>query len=108
MWRATLIFLALAGLVLGTGTVARNVLGLGCVGPVLPAWGCLAVPYPDYLPSGFTLYYYAGVAFGAWLLCYTLRNPVFFAGNRLLRLAFPRWMREFDQAQDQPRGWKYR
>lgn len=108
MLRASLIFLALAGVVLGTGTVARDLLGLGCVGPVLPAWGCLAVPYPDTLPSGFTLYYYAGLAGGAWLLCYALRNPVFFFANWLLRTAFPRWMREFDAAQEPVRTYKLR
>ncbi len=108
MWRASLLFLALAGAVLGIGTLARDVLGLGCVGPVLPAWGCLAVPYPDTLPSGFTLYYYAGLAGGLWLFCYTIRNPAFFFANWLLRLAFPGWMREFDDAQTPVQTWKIR
>lgn len=108
MLRASVIFLVLSGVVLGTGTIARDVLGLGCLGPVLPAWGCLAVPYPDTLPSGFTLHYYAGLAGAVWLVCYGLRNPVFFLGNRLLRLAFPRWMREFDAAQEPARTYRLR
>ncbi len=108
MLRATVIFLALAGVVLGTGSLARDVLGLGCVGPVLPAWGCLAVPYPDTLPSGFTLYYYVGVAGAAWLACYTLRNPLFFFGNWALRRAFPRWMKDFDAGQAPPRSYNIR
>jgi hypothetical protein len=108
MLRASIAFLALAGVVLGTGTVARDLLGLGCVGPVLPAWGCLAVPYPDTLPSGFTLYYYAGLAGAAWLACYAVRNPLFFLGNWLLRLAFPGWMRELKASQAPARSYKIR
>ena len=108
MLRATAAFLLLAGAVLGAGTLARDVLGLGCVGPVLPAWGCLAIPYPDTLPSGFTLYYYVAVAGAAWLVCYTARNPLFFLGNRLLRLAFPRWMRELDAAREAPSPYRLR
>ena len=108
MWRASMLFLALAAIVLGIGTVARNVLGFGCVGPVLPAWGCLAVPYPSTLPSGFTLFYYFGVAGAAWLACYTVRNPIYFAGNWLLRRFFPRWMGDFDRGQEPVRTYGIR
>jgi hypothetical protein len=41
-------------------------------------------------------------------LCYTIRNPVFFFGNWVLRLAFPRWMREFDEAQKPVATWNIR
>lgn len=108
MWRASFLFLGLAAIVLGIGTLARNVLGFGCVGPVLPAWGCLAVPYPDTLPSGFTLFYYMGVAAAAWVACYTIRNPLFFAGNWALRRLFPRWMGEFDRGQQAARTYDVR
>jgi hypothetical protein len=106
MLRASSIFLALAALVLGLGSLARGVLHVDCIGPVLPAWGCLAAPYPSALPDGFGPFYYVAVAVAGWLLCYTVRNPVYFAAGFLFRRFFPGVMEEVNRPA--PRGWKIR
>ena len=51
MFRALTIFLLGVIVVLVFGAFARDVIGLGCVGPVLPAWGCLSEPLPDTIPG---------------------------------------------------------
>ncbi|HEX6547734.1 MAG TPA: hypothetical protein VF134_03215 [Candidatus Dormibacteraeota bacterium] len=106
MLRATTIFLVLAALVLGFGTLARSVLHLDCLGPVLPAWGCLAAPYPTTLPDGFGPFYYVAIAVAGWLACYTIRNPVYFAAGFVFKRLFPGVMEE--ATKPEPKAWRYR
>jgi len=90
MLRAFTIFLVGLIVVIGFGAFARNVLGLGCVGPVLPAWGCLAAPLPDSLPGNLGMVWYlflAGVGFAA---CYIVRDIVYLVGGMAARLLFPK------------------
>src|SRR5438876_555609 len=49
--KTTAIFLVIAGVLAGASFLGRDLLHLACVGPVLPAWGCLSAPYPDTLPA---------------------------------------------------------
>ncbi len=106
--RATVIFLGAAIAVFGAGSLARGVLGLGCLGPVLPAWGCLAAPYPDTLPSGAAPFYWTSIALGGWLLCFALRNPVWLLLGLALRRLFPSQLARIEATREQPRGWNIR
>ena len=56
MKRTLIVFFSLVATVFLFDQLARRVLGLDCMGPVLPAWGCLAEPYPTTLgAAGFLL-----------------------------------------------------
>ena len=47
MKRTLIVFATLVAIVFVSDQVSRRILGLDCIGPVLPAWGCLAEPYPS-------------------------------------------------------------
>jgi hypothetical protein len=44
MKRTLIVFATLVAIVFVSDQVSRRILGLDCIGPVLPAWGCLAAP----------------------------------------------------------------
>ena len=94
MFRASVLFVLLAALVAGVSAVSRSLLHLDCIGPVLPAWGCLAVPYPDSIPGGQPAYY-AAIAVGAWIACYLVRNAVFAAAAFMVSRFSPNWLRQY-------------
>jgi hypothetical protein len=85
MGRATVVFVAGAALVLGVSTIARNLLHLDCIGPVLPEWGCLAAPYPATLPGGTIWFYYGAIAFAGFVACYAARDLVWNAAALIAR-----------------------
>jgi hypothetical protein len=88
MKRTLIVFFTVVAIFFVFDFVARRTLGLDCIGPVLPVWGCLAEPYPTTLGpigdlSGSILTYgglLAGVLVAAWLL----RNLVFTVAGYLL------------------------
>lgn len=75
--RKTLIALAaLVVVVFLFDQLSRRLLGLDCIGPVLPVWGCLAAPYPGTFAaagdlSG-SLLVYGGIALGAIAAAYVV------------------------------------
>jgi hypothetical protein len=90
MLRAFTIFLAGLIVVIGFGAFARDVLGLGCVGPVLPVWGCLAAPLPDTLPGNLGLVWYLFLAGVGFAICYIVRDIVYLVGRMAARRLFPK------------------
>jgi hypothetical protein len=90
MLRALTIFLVGLIVVLGFGAFSRDVLGLGCVGPVLPAWGCLAAPLPDTLPGNLGMFWYMFLAVVGFAICYVIRDIVYLAGGFAARRLFPK------------------
>ncbi|HVD02248.1 MAG TPA: hypothetical protein VNG93_14085 [Candidatus Dormibacteraeota bacterium] len=111
MKRTLIVFLVLVALFFTFDQVARRFLGLDCIGPVLPVWGCLAQPYPTTLGSigdfsGSILTYtglLAGVLVAAWLL----RNLVFTVGGYLLGRYRPEMATKL-AGQDEPKGYPVR
>ena len=87
MKRTLMVFFGLAALVFLFDQVARRVIGLDCMGPVLPVWGCLADPYAsvgtvgDF--SGVVLTY-GGVLLATLVVAYLVRNLAFTVGGYLL------------------------
>ncbi len=81
MKRTLVVFFGLVAIVFVFDQVSRKVLGLDCIGPVLPAWGCLAAPYPTSLGSAGdlsgSLLVYGGVIGGAFLGAFLVRDLVF-------------------------------
>ena len=90
MVRALTIFLLGLIVVLTFGAFSRDVLGLGCVGPVLPAWGCLASPLPDTLPGNLGLFWYLFLGAVGFAACYIVRDTVFLVGGFAIRRLFPK------------------
>jgi hypothetical protein len=106
MFRATVIFVVLAGLLAGVNWVSKSVLHLDCLGPMLPVWGCLAKPYPDSVPQGFGPFFYGMIALGVWIACYIARDLVF----SLAALGTSRFFRRHDDRGEleTPEGRTYR
>jgi hypothetical protein len=90
MFRALTIFLLGVIVVLVFGAFARDVIGLGCVGPVLPAWGCLSEPLPDTIPGSMGILWYLFLGAVGFAICYIVKDAVYliagFVGHRI----FPR------------------
>ena len=88
MRRTLLVFAALVALFFGFDFVSRHVLGLGCVGAVLPVWGCVAEPYPTALASygdlSGSLLVYGGLLLAGLAVAFLLRDLVFTVGGYLL------------------------
>lgn len=88
MKRTLIVFSTLVGLIFLFDQVARHVLGLDCIGPVLPAWGCVAQPYPATFAQGGqvsgSLLFYGGLGAGCLLAAVVLKDLVFNATGYLL------------------------
>lgn len=104
-------FFALVAIVFVFDQVSRRILGLDCIGPVLPAWGCLAEPYPTTFAaagnlSGSLLVYGAMIA-GGLLVAYVLRDLVFGAAGYLLGRYRPDLVKKM-AGQEEPRSYRMR
>ncbi len=91
MGRALTVFGVLVFAVLFVGWFARAILHLGCLGPVIEGWGCLATPYPDVLPGNSVDLYYFGVAVVVLASCYVVKDLVWSAAGFFAGRLFPRW-----------------
>ncbi len=85
--------------------------GLGCVGPVLPAWGCLSEPLPDTLPGNLGMLWYLFLAVVGFAICYIVKDAVYLIAGFVGRRLFPHLARaanvELDPTQTQ-RGYRVR
>lgn len=88
MKRTLTVFATIVVIVFVFDQVARHLLGLDCVGMVLPAWGCVAEPYPTTLGAAGdlsqSLLVYGGIGIGALVLAFMVRDLVFGAAGYLL------------------------
>jgi hypothetical protein len=112
MKRTGIVFFALVAVVSVSDQVSRRLLGLDCVGPVLPAWGCLAAPYPGSFAaagnlSG-SLLTYGGLIAGGLLAAFVLRDIVFGAAGYLLGRYRPDLMKKMAGAAEEPRSYRMR
>jgi hypothetical protein len=98
MKRTLIIFIVLVTLVFLFDQVSRRILGLDCIGPVLPAWGCLSEPYPTTFGaagdmSG-SLLTYGGILAAGLLAAFALRDIVFGGAAWLLNKYRPDLMKK--------------
>jgi len=111
MKRTLIVFFALVALVFAFDFVSRRVLGLDCVGPVLPGWGCLAVPYPTGMGSigdfSGSILTYSGLLAGALVAAWLLRNLVFTVAGYLLGRYRPDVITRL-AGEEEPKGYKIR
>lgn len=111
MKRTLIVFFALVALFFLFDQVARRLLGLDCLGPVLPVWGCLAAPYPTALGSAGdlsgSLLTYGGLLAGGLIAAWLLRNLVFTVAGYLLGRYRPEVVAKLAH-EEEPRGYKIR
>jgi hypothetical protein len=111
MKRTLMVFVALLVLFFGFDQVARRMLGLDCLGPVLPVWGCLAEPYPTTMGSigdfSGSVLTYGGLLAGALVAAWLLRNLVFTVAGYLLGRYRPDVISKL-AGEEEPRGYKIR
>jgi hypothetical protein len=109
MARALTIFLIGVIVVITFGAFARDVLGLSCVGPVLPAWGCLSEPLPDTVPGSLGMLWYGFLAVVGFAICYVIRDIVYLVGQAIGRRAFPHLAKAAGvEAEPPPRSYRIR
>ena len=111
MKRTLIVFLALTGVVFIFDQVSRRILGLDCIGPVLPAWGCLAEPYPTTFAtagalSG-SLLVYGGLVGAGLLGAFALRDIAFSAAGYLLGRYRPDLVKKLAGGEE-PRSYRMR
>src|SRR2546423_12068392 len=89
MRRTLTVFVAIVATVFVFDQVARHLLGLDCIGMVLPAWGCVAEPYPTTLGAAGdlsqSLIVYGGMALGFFALPFLVRDLPLSPPRYLLR-----------------------
>jgi len=111
MKRTLIVFSSLVGLIFLFDQVSRRVLGLDCIGPVLPAWGCLAQPYPATFAQGGevsgSLLFYGGMIAGGLLTAFVLRDIVFGAAGYLLGRYRPDLVKKLAE-EEEPRSYRIR
>jgi hypothetical protein len=111
MRRTFIVFVALVALFFAFDQVARRLLGLDCIGPVLPVWGCVAEPYPTTLGSigdlSGSLLTYGGLIAGGLVAAWLLRNLVFTVAGYLLGRYRPEVVAKL-AGEEEPRGYKIR
>ena len=111
MKRTLIVFFGLVAIVFTFDQVSRRILGLDCMGPVLPAWGCLAEPYPTTFGaagnlSG-SLLVYGGIITGGLLAAYVIRNIIFGAAGYVLGRYRPDLVKKM-AGEDEPRSYRMR
>jgi hypothetical protein len=111
MRRTLIVFAVLVALVFAFDQVSRRLLGLDCIGPVLPAWGCLAEPYPTTFGqagdlSG-SLLTYGGLLLGFLVAAYLVRNLVFTVAGYLLGRYRPDVIDKLS-GEEEPRSYRIR
>jgi hypothetical protein len=111
MKRTLIVFFAIVAVVAVFDQVSRRLLGLDCIGPVLPAWGCLAAPYPGTLASagdlsGSVLVYGALLA-GGLFVAFALKDIVFSGVGYLLGRYRPDLVKKM-AGEEEPRSYRMR
>lgn len=106
--------LALGALVLTVfvfDQISRHMLGLDCIGPVLPVWGCLAAPYPGTFAAAGdltgNLIVYGAVALGALAAAYVLGEVGSGAAAYLLKRYRPDLLKKMEP-DEEPRTYRVR
>lgn len=88
MKRTLIVFAALVSIVFVIDVVSRRLLGLDCIGAVLPVWGCVAQPYPGTFSAAgdlsTSIVTYGGILAGLVLVAFMLKDLVFGAAGYLL------------------------
>jgi hypothetical protein len=111
MKRTLVVFFALVVAFVLFDLVSRRILGLDCIGPVLPVWGCLAQPYPTTFAAGAdlsgSLLVYGGISAGGLLAAYALRDLVFGAAGYLLGRFRPDLVKKM-AGDEEPRSYRMR
>jgi hypothetical protein len=111
MKRTLIIFVALVGLVFLFDQVSRHLLGLDCIGPVLPVWGCLAEPYPTTFGAAgdlsASILTYGGLLAGGLVAAFLVRNLVFTAAGYLLGRYRPDVVAKL-AGEEEPRSYRVR
>jgi hypothetical protein len=111
MKRTLIVFFTLVAIVFLSDQVSRRVLGLDCMGPVLPAWGCLAMPYPTTFGEAGdmsrSLLVYGGLIAGGLFVAFVLRDIVFGAAGYLLGRYRPELVKKM-AGNEEPRGYRTR
>ena len=110
MKRTLIVFASLVGLIFLFDQVSRRLLGLDCIGPVLPAWGCVAEPYPATFAAGGqlsgSLLFYGGLGAGCLLAAVVLKDIVFNTTGYLLGRYRPDVVKKLHQ--EEARSYKIR
>lgn len=111
MKRTLIVFFALIAVVFVTDQVSRRLLGLDCMGPMLPVWGCVAAPYPTTFTAAgnlsASLLVYAGLMASGLVAAFVLRDIVFSAGGYLLGRYRPDVVKKLSE-EEEPRGYRVR
>jgi hypothetical protein len=112
MKRTVIVFFGLVAVVFVCDQVSRRILGLDCIGPVLPAWGCVAQPYPGTFAaagnlSG-SLLTYGGILAGGLLAAFVVRDIVFTAAGYLLGRYRPDIVKKMAGDEEEPRSYRMR
>lgn len=111
MKRTLIVFFTLVAIVFVSDQVSRKVLGLDCMGPVLPAWGCLAEPYPTTFGAAGdlsrSLLVYGGMIAGGLFAAFVLRDIVFGAAGYLLGRYRPELVKKM-AGEEEPRSYRMR
>jgi len=111
MKRTLIVFFSLVAIVFLFDQLSRRVLGLDCMGPVLPAWGCLAEPYPTTLGAAGdlsqSLLVYGGMIAGGLFVAFVLKDIVFGAAGFLLGRYRPELVKKL-AGEEEPRGYRTR
>ena len=107
-----MVFAALVAVFFVFDQVSRRILGLDCIGPVLPAWGCLAAPYPTSFADGGnlsgSLLVYGGIVGGGLIAAYVVRDIVFGAAGYLLGRYRPDLVKKMAGDEEEPRSYRMR
>jgi hypothetical protein len=111
MKRTLIVFFGLVAIVFVFDQVSRRILGLDCIGPLLPAWGCLAEPYPTTFSaagdvSG-SLLVYGGIIAGGLFVAFVLKDIVFGAAGYVLGRYRPDLVKKM-AGDEEPRGYRMR
>jgi hypothetical protein len=111
MKRTLIVFATLLAIVFVSDQVSRRILGLDCIGPVLPAWGCLAEPYPGTFGSAGnlsgSLLVYGCIIVGGLFVAFVLRDVVFGAAGYLLGRYRPDLVKKM-AGDEEPRSYRMR
>lgn len=109
--RTAVIFFAVLGVIFSADWFARHVLQLNCMGPILPAWGCLAEPWPttftDIGSASGSLLFYTAVVAGLIVLAFVLRDLVFGAVGFVIGKWKPEWIAKM-APKEEPRSYRVR
>jgi hypothetical protein len=110
MRRTLTVFAVIVFAVFVFDQVSRHLLGLDCIGMVLPAWGCVAEPYPTTFAAAGdlsqSLIVYGGMALGFFALAYIIRDLAFGAAGYLLGRYRPDIVKKLSK--DEPRSYRIR